>query len=762
MRWSIPFMLLFLFPIGLRSQAIGSWREHLPYNSAIDVVEATDRIFAATPYSLFSIQKASGQIERYSKVNGLTETGIQRIFFEPVSEQLLIAYSNSNIDLLTPDDRFNIPDLKRATGVGDKTIHSITYLNGRYYLSTGLGIVQLDPIRKLIPDTWRLGAGGSSIPVKQFAFDAGFFYAATDEGLKSIARSGSNPANSNNWQLLSGTNALPSGACSFVQTLGTDLIAAVRDTIYRRSGNQWTILHGSDWPLISARVSEGKLLLCQRKTNGQSRVLILNTDGSIHRTLSQPVTVSFPKQALLMNGEAWLADLFGGLSRFPVSGAAQTFTVNSPQGLAAGQLLTTNGHFFATAGSVNAAWNYQYNGDGLYALRDGEWTNYNRYRLPIMDSVLDLITIANDARDGSLWIGSYGGGLMQLQKENQIRLFKQGFLFPAIGDPTSYRVSGLAFDKDQNLWVSNYGTDRPLLVRTRDSNWYRFNTPFLLPENALAQIGVDPFGFVWIVSPKGGGLIVYDPGASISSTADDRWRRFRSGAANGNLPSDQVNGIAIDRDGVIWVGTDNGIALIDCMESPFDATNCEAFRPVVANGPFAGYLFNGQNIKQIAVDGANRKWIATSSGVFLIDASGEKVLQHFTAENSPLLSNDVLKLAVDGKYGEVYFATDKGICSYRADATAAEESDAELLVYPNPVPPGYTGTIGIRGLPDRSMVKITELDGRLVYQTKANGGQVTWNGTDYTGRRVSTGAYLVLVTDSKWKSKKTGRIFFIE
>ena len=762
MRWLCPLLFLLLLPSGSWSQAIGSWREHLPYNSAIDVVEATDRLIAATPYSLFSIHKTDGKIDRYSKMNGLSETGIQRIYFEPVSEQLLIAYSNSNIDLLTTDDHFNIPDLKRATGVGDKTIHSITYLNGRYYLSTGLGIVQIDPVRKLIPDTWRLGFGGRSISVRAFAFDAGFFYAATDEGLKSIARSGSNPANANNWQLLSGTNALPAGACSFVQTLGSDLIAVVRDTVYRRTGNQWSLLHGSDWPLVSARVSEGKLLLCQRKVNGQSRVLILNADGSLHRTLAEPVTISFPMQATLVNGETWLADRFGGVSRFPVLGSSQRYFVNGPQGLASGQLITANGDFFATAGSVNAAWNYQYNGDGVFELRNGEWINYNRYRYSVLDSVLDLITLASDTRDGSIWAGSYGGGLVQLQQANQIRLFKQGYLLPAIGDPTSYRVSGLAFDNDQNLWISNYGSDRPLVVRTRDSNWYRFNAPFPLPENALAQIKTDPFGFVWIVSPKGGGLILYDPGTSLASVADDRWRRFRSGAANGNLPSDQVNCIAIDRDGVIWVGTDNGIALIDCMEFPFDATNCEAFRPVVANGPFAGYLFSGQIIKQIAVDGANRKWIATANGTFLIDPRGEKVIESFTAENSPLLSNDVLQVAVDGKYGEVYFATDKGICSYRADATAEEESGRELLVYPNPVPPGYTGVIGIRGLPTDAWVKITELDGRLVYQTRANGGQATWNGTDYTGRRVATGTYLVLITDAKGKSNKTGRIFFIE
>lgn len=746
----------------LQAQPIGTWREHLPYNSAIDLAAAPDRMFAATPYSLFSIRFEDARIDKFSKIDGLAETGIQAIHFDAASENLLIAYSNSNLDLLTPDDRFNIPDLKRATGVGDKTIHAITLMNGRYYLSTGLGIVQVDPVRKLIPATWRLGSGGTSIAVHQFAFDATSLYAATAEGLKSIARNASDPSNPGNWQVLSGQRGLPSGPCTFAGSLGNTLIAVVRDTVYQRSNDQWGLFHGSDWPLIRARVSEGRLLLCQRKVNGQSRLLILNSDGSVYRNLSQVAAISYPRQALLINGEPWLADQFEGVTRFPLNASYQTYKINGPQGLAGGRLLTANGNFYATAGSVNASWNYLYNGDGVFALSEGKWTNYNRYTFSVLDSLLDFIDIARDKRDGSIWAGSYGGGLIQINPDKTIRVFKQGAVLPAIGDPTSYRVSGLAFDATNNLWISNYGADRPLAVRTSTGNWYRFTLPFSITENALAQIQLDPFGYQWIVSPKGNGLICHDAGSSIELGSDDRWRWFRSGSGNGNLPSNQVNCVSIDRDGIVWVGTDNGIALIDCLEDPFSMSACDAYRPVVANGPFAGYLFNGQSVRQIAVDGANRKWIATANGIFLIDARGETVLEHFTEQNSPLLSNDVLQVVVDGTYGEVYFATAKGICSYRGDATAANESESGLLVYPNPVPPGYTGTIAIRGLSDQALVKITELDGRLVYQTRALGGQATWKGTDLNGNRVSTGAYLVLVTDANGRSKRSGRIFFIE
>lgn len=746
----------------LRAQPIGTWREHLPYNSTIDIAAAPDRLFAATPYSLFSIGKSDGRIVKYSKVDGLSETGIQAIHFDGPTNNLLIAYTNSNLDLLTPNKRINIPDLKRASGVGDKTIRSIAFVNGKYHLSTGLGLVLVDPVRALITETWRLGSNGSSIPINQFAFDGTYFFAATTEGLKAIPRNNPNPANANNWQLLSGNNGLPNGACAFAGLLGNNLIAMVRDTAYQRINNQWTIFHSDDWPLINARISEDKLLLCQRRANGQSRLCILNADGTTYRTLAQSAALSYPNQALLLNGEPWVADRYEGITRFPSSGSYQSYSVNGPQGLASGQLLTLDGNFYATAGSVNASWNYLYNGDGLYVYKAGNWTNYNRYHYPLLDSVLDWVALASDKRDGSVWAGSYGGGLIQLKSDQSVRLFKQGYLLPTLGDPSSFRVAGLAFDAEQNLWISNFGSDRPLAVRTRDSNWLHFAVPVALTGNALSQIQIDPFGYKWILSPKGDGVICYDSGNSIESIGDDRWRWFRAGSGNGNLPSNQVYCITVDREGAVWVGTSNGIALLDCLEDPFNRSACEAFRPVVSNGAFAGYLFNGQAVKQIAVDGANRKWVATNRGVFLIDARGEKLLQQFTAENSPLLSNDVLQVAVDGKFGEVYFATDQGICSYRSDATAAEASDSTLLIFPNPVPPGYSGTIGLRGLPDQAWVKISELDGRLVYRTKALGGQATWDGRDYRGQRVASGAYLVLITDANGKSVRSGRIFFLE
>jgi hypothetical protein len=208
------------------------------------------------------------------------------------------------------------------------------------------------------------------------------------------------------------------------------------------------------------------------------------------------------------------------------------------------------------------------------------------------------------------------------------------------------------------------------------------------------------------------------------------------------------------------VGTDNGIGVIQCPQNVFNG-GCEAILPIVPQGNFAGYLFSGESVQSIAVDGADRKWVATHNGVWLISSDGEKIIEQFTQDNSPLLANDVKKIAIDGKSGEVFFATAKGICSFRSTATEGGESNSNVTVFPNPVPPGYGGTIAIRGLAANSIVKITELNGRLVYQTRALGGQAVWDGKDYKGRKISTGVYLVLVSTDDKAEKTATKIVFI-
>lgn len=740
---------------------IGQWREHLPYNSAVDVTAGDGKIYCATPYSLFTVNIADNEVERFSRVTGLNETGVNAIKYDEVNKKLFIAYSNSNIDIIYRNDIYNVPDIKRSAIIGDKNIYNIYSLGKNFYLSTGLGVIVIDGDRYEVKDSWFIGNGGNPVKVNGFTSDGTFFYAATEEGLKKALMTAANLANYTNWQTVSGSNGLPAGVCKNVLTVQNKVIVQKNDSLLVQNGTSWNLLYTDAWPFVSSNSTENKIQICERQSNGISRVVMLNADGTLFRTLANTGAVSFPRKAILYNNDPWIADQFASLSHFGSSLSYQQYILNSPQAIASGEMVVYINTLFATAGSVNDSWNYQYNGDGIYAFKEGNWNNINRYRYNQIDSLLDYVTIAIDKSDETIWAGSYGGGLLHIKPGPVFEIFKQNNLGATVGDPGSYRVAGLAFDAANNLWISNFGSTQQLRVRKNDGSWKNFSVPFPLFENALSKIIIDDNNYKWIVAPLGNGLICYDHGASIDDINDDQWKRYAGGAGNGNLPNNEVLCVAKDKSGFIWVGTTDGIAVIQCPSDVFISQGCEAVLPVVPNGNFAGFLFKGQEVKDIAVDGADRKWVATKNGVFLISASGEKVIYQFTEDNSPLLSSDVKKITIDGKTGEVYFATAKGICSFRSTATEGGEANEDVLVFPNPVPPGYSGTIGIRGLVNNAIVKITELDGRLVYQTRALGGQAVWDGRNYKGQRISSGVYLVLISDDGKKERTATKIFFI-
>jgi len=741
---------------------VGQWREHLPYNSAIDLTAGEGKVYCATPYSLFSVNLSDNVVERLSRVSGLNETGVSAIQYSEANKKLLIAYSNSNIDILYRNDIFNVPAIKRSTIIGDKTIYNIYPFGQHFYLSTGLGVIVIDGERYEVKDSWFIGNGGNPVKVNGFTSDAAFFYAATEEGLKKTPLNTANPADHTNWQGVSGSNGLPAGACRNVLMVQGKVVVQKNDSLFVQNGSNWSLLYSDGWPVVSSSTTGNKIQLCERQPNGAGRVVILNPDGTVYRTLANLAAVSFPRKTILLNNEPWVADQFAGLSKVSATSLAyQSYQLNSPQGIASGEMVVVDNTFYATAGSVNEAWNYQYNGDGVYQFKGGNWNNINRYRYSPLDSLLDFITIAVDKRDGTAWAGSFGGGLLHIKPGPTFEIFKQNYLGVTVGDPGSYRVAGLAFDAEHHLWVSNFGAAQPLRVRKADGTWKVFTVPFPLFQNALSQILPGDNTIKWIVAPLGNGLICFDHGASIDNSSDDQWKRYGIGAANGNLPSGEVLCVAKDKNGYIWVGTADGVGVIQCPQDVFSSQGCAAVWPVVPNGNFAGYLFKGQEVRSIAVDGADRKWVATKNGVFLVSAGGDKVIYRFTEDNSPLLSSDVKKITIDGKTGEIYFATAKGICSFRSTATEGGEKNESVLVFPNPVPPGFTGTIAIRGLVNNAIVKITELDGKLVHQTRALGGQAVWDGRNYKGQRISSGVYLVLVSDDGKKEQMATKIFFI-
>ena len=755
----IHILLSVLPPAYAQLPPVGQWREHLSYNQARGVTAALDGIFCATPYALFRVDLTDNSIDRFSKLNGLHETGIQTMAWDEQAGKLIIAYTNSNIDVLDGNKIINIDAILKKDIPGDKTIYNIFCSGGYAYLSDGLGIIVLDENKYEVRDTWVIGSTGNNTPVNGVTTDGFFFYAATREGLKRAAAAGTNLSDYRNWQLLSGSGGLAAGECRDVVTLQGAVITQKNDSLFVLNGSNWGLLYTSVWTIANITVSGNRLLVSQQQ-GSKGRILVLNRSGAIEQTILQD-PLSAPRQAILLQNEVWAADSIAGLLRIN-GGSVERYRPNSPLSIAGGEMNARNGTVWVASGAVTAGWTNTFTKNGLYRFDAGEWTNYNNSTLAAFDSLYDIITVAVDPVDNSAWAGSFGGGLLHLQNNNTLQVFKQNSPLPhAAIDPSKYYVAGLAFDNDHHLWISNFGATQELSVKKADGSWRSFSFPFILSGNPVSQVVTDDYNQVWVVSPGGNGLLCFNHGPSIDNPADDKWKLYQPGKGSGNLPSGNVLCIARDKNGYIWVGTDKGVGIIQCAQEVFSVQGCDAVLPIVQQDNFAGYLFNGEQVQCIAVDGADRKWVGTKNGVWLLGADAQKTVYRFTMDNSSLLGNDVRKITVDGKTGEVFFATTSGICSFRSTATDGGAANSNVLVFPNPVPPGYNGAIAIRGLVDNAIVKITELNGRLVYETRALGGQAVWNGKDYNGRTAATGVYLVLVSDDTRQQKTAAKIVFI-
>jgi hypothetical protein len=757
-RW-IVFLLFITTQLVAQQTAlpIGTWQEHLPYNSAIDLTASADKIFAATPYSVFSVNRNTKELQRFSKVTGLSETGVTAIHFD--NQQLWIAYFNSNIDAVTVKGIRNISDLKRATVPGDKTIYHFFSDDAFCYASTGFGVLQINKDKYEIKDTWIIGQGGGRVKTWMVTKDQSNFYAATDEGLKSTPVNNSNPSDHRTWQLLSGRNGLQLTACKGVVNLGGQIIALQNDSLFVRNGTDWRLLFANGLPITSIKSSEEAVAITQRMNTNSGQVIVLNKEGIQLRQVQHHIATSTPSKALHIGNETWVADAKYGLSKFTSSGQ-EHFLPNSPAGVPGGEMLFYDQTFYATGGGVSSAWSPLLNPTGIFRYQEGSWHNFNATTYPQLSGITDFVSLAIDPRNGAIWAGTFGSGLVHISTNNQFQNIRTAPIAPSLNDPNLYAVTGLAFDDNNHLWVANFGANPFLHVLKNNNTWQSFTAPFAIAGNAVTKILIDDADQKWMISPLGNGLLCFNHGSSIENVNDDRWKKLGAGSGNGNLPSNEVLSLLKDKNGYIWVGTADGIGIIECPQEVF-RVGCEATLPVVQQSSFGGYLFKGEKVQAMALDGANRKWIGTSNGVWLINEDGSKTIDRFTESNSPLPSNDIRSIIVAPQTGEVFIATTKGLVTYKGTATEGTPSFENVRIYPNPVTPSYGGSIAITGLKESSYCKITELNGKLVYQSRALGGQVIWNGKNARGHNISSGVYLVLITDASKEERVAGKIVFI-
>jgi hypothetical protein len=483
---------------------------------------------------------------------------------------------------------------------------------------------------------------------------------------------------------------------------------------------------------------------------------------SIVDTFSVPGGV--PVQVLqLPNKSTWVVDSANGLLQRFKGNEIANFYPAGPADPYAFDIYARDRNVYIAHGGYST--NYYTNGnhDGVSYRHDGDkYTYYKAWSYGPFDSLTDFVAVTRDEAKGITYFGSYVDGVFMLNSDGSYKHFKQDVfdISNAYGGIDARQVTSLAVDKNHNLWASEYSSARhQLYVKTPDDIWYKFYLPGGGDGGALV---IDDYGQAWMAGAGGGGLSVYSAG-DLTNPSDDAYYHLSTGVGTGNLPSNNIFCLAKDKNNQIWVGTDNGIGIVSNCSAPFTtASPCDAQIPIVQYDKYAGYLFASNAVRAIAVDGANRKWVGTDDGVWLLSPGAEKIIYRFTKANSPLPSDHIQKIAIDDVTGDVYFGTDQGVVSYRSTATEGGTTNSGVLAFPNPVPSGYGGTIAIKGLVANADVRITDVNGQLVYRTKALGGQAVWDGKDYTGRRPQSGVYLVFISNADGTQTHVAKIVFLQ
>jgi ligand-binding sensor domain-containing protein len=763
--------LLFLFAFGLgvsslAQVATGSWTDHLSYNAVEELVVAEDKLFAATGRAFFSYDLVSGELERFSKVNGLSDLGVITLGYNTEIQRLLIGYSNGNVDLMGEAGIVNIPDIAISNVLGDKGIYNVEMDGSEAWLSCGFGIVILDLEAEEVRESFFIAPGGGNLKVNDILLEADQVFAATDEGLL-VADRNTNLADFANWELYTDFPEAPGIIRQIERWQGELTVSAegTTDGVWVNRNGSWQSVPGTPNFQNKGYVLEGDRILTIQQGFAQLRA----SDLSLIQSFTDDGLGDFLtlESAVYANDRFWLGD--GGFGILDYSTSPTTsIRPDGPLSNDAWQLDASAGQMIVSHGAVKSNWDNVFSSRIASALKDGVWQSLRTDELVSDENVRDVLDTRFDPFNADLiFMSSWNKGLvrMNLNDLSTIVLNEEQGTAPidfSLFNPERIKSAGLAYDLNGNLWVSNSDNETPLHVRNRSGNWFTYECSDLGSTPLLGEVVVTDDGMAWVVRPRGNGLFVYDSNGTLGNTSDDDCGTLGTGIGNGDLPTNTVFCVTKDLDGEIWVGTSEG-PVVHFSPSTIFGNNPQDFQQIlIEQDGNVEVLLGNQSINTIAVDGADRKWMGTQGGgAFLLSPEGTDEIIHFTAEDSPLLSNNVLDIAIDPLSGEVYFATDQGVVSYRSDATAGGLEAQCLDVYPNPVRPEYRGPITIDGLLRDSDVKITDVAGNIVFQMSSNGGRAVWFGQDFSGNRVSTGVYFALVNGPDAEQNCVSKILLI-
>ena len=749
--------------------AVGKWRDHLSYNELFAVVQAGDRIYCSGAGGLFYYDLGDYTVNRVNKTNILNDVGISTFAYDEQTKYLVVAYNNANLDLIKDDKVFNISDIKRINIGGNKQINSIRFNDRCAYLACGFGIVVVDLARKEIKETYYLGADGTYMNINDIAFTDSLIVAATDNGIMTADKHSRMLNIVSNWHL-DETSLLAGQVVSKLAVDGSNRVLALAHfatgevTRLFTDNNDLNFLPMTSGNLRNFKFTKGKIVLCH-----DNKVEVFDENLISHYRIGDVDWMKMePNDAeLTADGRLWVAHRWASLAsvRLDDPSHVDLFYPQCPASDNVYRLTAFDNDLMVAPGGHRSTYSGVYFPADLYTLSGNDWKTLSDPD-GLLNGVYDILDVAVNPRNQKVRLApAWGSGIVEITDGKVTNLYNEnntnGALTPFTqGSFKSLFTGAVAYDDKGNAWITNSLQPNGLAVKYSNGEWASFATQNMVGASDIDHIIWDSINGLKLFWGRANKIFVHD-GKDKMAYIDPN---------NGSkLETSNVNCVAQDHEGHLWIGTNKGIKVVYDLSRVFQnggegERSPETCSNILYNENGIGeYLMAYENITCIIVDGANRKWVGTATGgLYLLSANGLEQKEHFTASNSALFSDKIVSLAVMPWSGEVFVGTDKGLQSYRSTATYAfTEPMEDIHAFPNPVRPDYDGLIAIKGFTRNGIVHITDAAGHTVYSTRADGGQAVWNGCTNSGKKVASGVYYVFASAEDGSMRSATKILII-
>ena len=763
-KYLVVLVLLFLGVLVQAQINFEGWRVHLPYFKNASVTVAGTKVYCGSNSGLFTYDVEDGSIERLSKISGLSDVEVKIIKHNVAKNISVIIYQNTNIDLIDHANNriYNIPDVFMKSIIGAKAINHVCFFQNKAYLACSFGIVVLDLDKKQIVDSYQnLGPGGTQLAFFSVAIYENQIFACAANGVYVASLNAPNLSDFNFWILTktstnSGLSMVYRGKLYLTIDGGLQVYDGISYQAYAPSaGKSITALQLSAYESAGAHLLVITPNLIYVEKGEMSPEQILET---------YRLDAVYDKRGYI----CMVDDNYGLTIVNKMRGELDYFIPNGPVAKTFGKMAFAQGKLWVTGGSVNDRWDpLMYNGSKFFQFQNHSWFNYKESDFPLLSGMSDFIDVRKNPYGNELYFSSFGGGIIEMIGDKITNKFdaSNSTLQRLSVVDTNYKPllsGGMDFDNLGNLWVSNFGVNKPLSVKTK-TGWYSFNVGTITGGNELGWLTCDDYNNKWVLSVRDKGILVYNDNGTPQNINDDQYKMLTKEVGQGALPSNTILCATKDLRGEMWIGSSQGLAILSNPRNIFSSKkeDFDARQIIIKVGSNYEIFLGKEQINCIKVDPANRKWIGTPNGVWLLSEDGYTVIKNFTTANAPLLSNNVMEIGIDESSGEVFFGTEKGLISYMGDASEGAKGYGNVEIFPNPVRPDFTGSVSIRGLIDNSTVKVTDISGQLVYETTSNGGFASWDGRSMNGRRVSTGVYLIFAANKDGSQTHVGKLLFI-